>query len=172
VTNFLTGRLRRHDDAERRWPGYLFGGHVRTSTAVLVLAFAALWFVYNDHQDFLKSTTKPTPAPASQTVPAGFSPDPNYFTCTNDTCVPRTHVLRQPTAPSVTSTPTEPPTPTTTTTTTTPPPLFPGLPPLPTLPPLPPPWGPPATTTAPPPGAAPTPTPAPAPPAPGVPGSP
>ncbi|HZC12115.1 MAG TPA: hypothetical protein VE485_19135, partial [Mycobacterium sp.] len=38
------------DDVDRGWPGYLFGGRVRTSTVVLILAFAASWWVYNDHR--------------------------------------------------------------------------------------------------------------------------
>jgi hypothetical protein len=145
LTNFVLNRLKRHDDVERRWPGYFFGGHIRTSTAVLILAFAALWFVYNDHRESTRST--PTQVPASEVVPPGFVPDPNY------TWVPRTQVQETPTTVTVTPTPTPTPTPTTTT------PPF-GLPPIV----LPPPFGPPATTT--PPGQAPTPAPAPAPPPP------
>ena len=82
----MVKRLRRHDDARRRWPEYLFGGHIRTSTFVLIVAFAAVWFVYNDHQQSLKSTPKTTQVPATQIVPPGFVPDPNY------TWVPRTRV--------------------------------------------------------------------------------
>ena len=149
MTNFVLNRLKRHDDVERRWPGYFFGGHIRTSTAVLILAFAALWFVYNDHRESTRST--PTQVPASEVVPPGFVPDPNY------TWVPRTQVQETPTTVTVTPTLTPTPTPTPTPTTTTPP--F-GLPPIV----LPPPFGPPATTT--PPGQAPTPAPAPAPPPP------
>ena len=145
MTNFVLNRLKRHDDVERRWPGYFFGGHIRTSTAVLILAFAALWFVYNDHRESTRST--PTQVPASEVVPPGFVPDPNY------TWVPRTQVQETPTTVTVTPTPTPTPTPT-----TSPPPF--GLPPIV----LPPPFGPPATTT--PPGQAPTPAPAPAPPPP------
>lgn len=145
MTNFVLNRLKRHDDVERRWPGYFFGGHIRTSTAVLILAFAALWFVYNDHRESTRST--PKQVPASEVVPPGFVPDPNY------TWVPRTQVQETPTTVTVTPTPTPTPTPTTTT------PPF-GLPPIV----LPPPFGPPATTT--PPGQAPTPAPAPAPPPP------
>jgi hypothetical protein len=146
----MVKRPRRHDDARRRWPGYLFGGHMRTSTFVLIVAFAAAWFVYNDHQQSLKSTPKTTQVPATQIVPPGFVPDPNY------TWVPRTRV-QEPT-PTVTETPTTTPPPPPTTTTTAPPPFQ-----LPTIV-LPPPFGPPVTTTAPPPGQSPTPAPAPAPP--------
>ena len=168
MTRFLPSRLRRAArDAERGWPDYMFGGRVRTSTVVLVIAFLALWWVYDDHQQSTKSTNKTTQVPATQIVPPGFVPDPNY------TWVPRTRV--QEPLPSVTETPTPTPTPTTTppppTTTTTPPPPF-GLPPIV----LPPPFGPPVTTTAPTPepapGETPAPPPAPAPPPliPGLPG--
>jgi hypothetical protein len=137
LTRFLPNRLRRAArDAERGWPTYMFGGHVRTSTLVLVIAFLALWWVYDDHQQSSKSNNKTTQVPATQIVPPGFVPDPNY------TWVPRTQVQAPPTT-------TETPTPTTTTPppptiTTTPPPPF-GLPPIV----LPPPFGPPVTTTAP-----------------------
>jgi hypothetical protein len=152
VTNFLPKRLKRATaDAERGWPNYMFGGHVRTSTLVLVIAFLAVWWVYDDHQQSTKSTNKTTQVPATQVVPPGFVPDPNY------TWVPRTQVQETPT--TVTVTPTPAPTPTPPPTTTTSPPPF-GLPPIV----LPPPFGPPATTT--PPGQAPTPAPAPAPPPP------
>jgi hypothetical protein len=123
----------------------MFGGHVRTSTLVLVIAFLAVWWVYDDHQQSTKSTNKTTQVPATQVVPPGFVPDPNY------TWVPRTQVQETPTTVTVTPTPSATPTPTPTTT-----PPF-GLPPIV----LPPPFGPPATT---PPGQAPTPAPAPAPP--------
>ena len=135
-------RLNKADDVERGWPGYLFGGRVRTSTLVLTITFVVLWWIYTDHQDSLKSTPKTTQVPATQVVPPGFVPDPSY------TWVPRTQVQEPPPTVTPTFTPTPTPTPTPTTTTTTPP----LLPPLPTLPPivLPPPFGPPATTTAPP----------------------
>jgi hypothetical protein len=125
----------------------MFGGHVRTSTLVLVIAFLAVWWVYDDHQQSTKSTNKTTQVPATQVVPPGFVPDPNY------TWVPRTQVQETPTTVTVTPTPTTTPAPAPTTT-----PPF-GLPPIV----LPPPFGPPATT---PPGQAPTPAPAPAPPPP------
>ena len=146
MTNFMFNRPRKADDLDRGWPGYVFGGRMRTSTLVLVIAFAAVWWVYTDHQDSLKSSTKTTQVPATQVVPPGFVPDPNY------TWVPRTRVQQPPPTTTVTSTPT--PTPTTTTTT---PPLLPPLPTLPTLPTvvLPPPFGPPATTASLPPGPAP-----------------
>ena len=151
MTSFLRKRLKRAAaDAERGWPNYMFGGHVRTSTLVLVIAFLAVWWVYDDHQQSTKSTNKTTQVPATQVVPPGFVPDPNY------TWVPRTQVQETPTTVTVTPTPTTTPAPTPTPTTTLPP--F-GLPPIV----LPPPFGPPATT---PPGQAPTPAPVPAPPPP------
>jgi hypothetical protein len=152
VTRFIPSRLKpAARDAERGWPDYMFGGRVRTSTVVLVIAFLAIWWVYDDHQQSTKSNTKTTQVPATQIVPPGFVPDPNY------TWVPRTRV-QEPT-PTETPTPTTTPPPPPTTTTTTPPPPF----VLPTIV-LPPPFGPPTTPT--PPGEAPPPAPAPAPPPP------
>lgn len=91
----------------RGWPNYIFGGRMRTSTAALILAFVALFWVNQTFQP------APTAAPQDQTrqvVPPGFVPDPNY------TWVPRTNVQTR--APEYTTT-----TPTTTMpTTTTPPP--------------------------------------------------
>jgi hypothetical protein len=140
VRFFNLDRLRRiGDDVDRGWPGYLLGGRVRTSTVVLILVFAALWWVYDDHQRAVESSPRTTQVPATQVVPPGFVPDPNY------TWVPRTQV--QEPIPTVTVTPT--PTPTTS---PTPPPLFPPIV-------LPPPFGPPVTSTP-----SPPPNPAPAPP--------
>src|SRR6185312_10666597 len=67
-------------DADRHWPGYVFGGRVRTSTLVLIIAFFATWWTYD--------TYRPHPAPPAvpQVVPPGYVPDPNY------TWVPRTRV--------------------------------------------------------------------------------
>ena len=125
---------KRSEEEQRRWPNYMFGGRMRTSTLVLIVAFLAVWWVYDVY--------RPEPAPKSppvQVVPPGFVPDPNY------TWVPRTRVQE----PTVT------PTPTTTTpspspspsippvTTTTPPPPF-VLPTPPCL--LPPPFCPPSTS--------------------------
>jgi hypothetical protein len=130
------------DDAEHSWPGYLFGGRIRTSTVVLIVAFAALWWIYDYHRHSTESSTTPTQVPATQVVPPGFVPDPNY------TWVPRSRLQQPPV--TVTETWTQTITPTTTPppppTTTEPPPPF-GLPPIV----LPPPFGPPATTTTPPP---------------------
>jgi len=150
VTSFIRNRLKRAADADRGWPNYLFAGHMRTSTLVLVILFLAIWWVYDDHLQSTRSTNKTTQVPATQVVPPGFVPDPNY------TWVPRTRVQEPPTTVTVTPTPTPTTTPTPTPTTTTPPPPF-GLPPIV----LPPPFGPPLTTTS----AAPQPGQVPAPPA-------
>jgi hypothetical protein len=142
VRFFNLDSLRRiSDGVERGWPGYMFGGRVRTSTVVLIIAFAAMWWVYNDERDSTRST--PRQVPATQVVPPGFVPDPNY------TWVPRTRVQEPSPTVTVTETPTTTPPPPTT---TAPPPFN-----LPTIV-LPPPFGPPVTTTSPPsPGQAPTP---------------
>jgi hypothetical protein len=135
---------------ERGWPGYMFGGRIRTSTVALIVVFIAVWWLYDTYRP-----TPPPPQPAPQIVPPGFVPDPNY------TWVPRTRLQQPPPTyytPTPTPTTTLPTTtpPTTTTTTTTPPPLF-------QLPVLPPPFGP-GTSTTPtpaPPGSSPAPGPIP-----------
>ncbi|OBK85315.1 hypothetical protein [Mycobacterium sp. 1165178.9] len=111
-------------DAEHHWPKHILGGRLRTSTFVLIVAFFAVWWVYD--------TYRPEPAPkppAQQVVPPGFVPDPNY------TWVPRSRVqvppATVPDTPTPTSTPPPPPPPpppVTTTTTTTPPFQLPQLP--------------------------------------------
>jgi hypothetical protein len=132
-------------DADRHWPGYMFGGRIRTSTLVLIIAFFLTWWTYTTYRPH------PPPSVAPQVVPPGFVPDPNY------TWVPRTRV-QSPTSD----------TPTTTVPTTTPP-TTPTEPPLFQLPALPPPFGPGTTTPTPSPGLVPgSPVPAPAP-APGLP---
>ena len=104
-----------------KWPVYLFGGRVRTSTVVLIIAFLGVWWVYDTYRE------EPKPPPAPQVVPPGFIPDPAY------TWVPRTKLQQ----PPVTVTETVTPTPTTTETpapteppTPTPVPGFPFCPPL------------------------------------------
>lgn len=84
----------------KRWklPAHLFGGRVRTSTVALIIAFVAVWWVYDTYRQ------EPTPPPAPQVVPPGFIPDPAY------TWVPRTKLQQ----PPVTITETVTPTPTTT----------------------------------------------------------
>ncbi len=57
-------------EAEHRWPQYVFGGRMRTSTFVLIVAFLLVWWVYD--------TYRPEPAPkppAQQVVPPGFVPE-------------------------------------------------------------------------------------------------
>jgi hypothetical protein len=142
VRVFNLDSLRRiGEDVERGWPGYMFGGRVRTSTVVLIVAFLVFWWIYDDHRDATRSS--PSQSPSAQVVPPGFLPDPNY------TWVPRSRLQAPPSTVTVTETPaTTPPPPTTTTTTTTPPPLIPPIV-------LPPPFGPPTTPTSPSPAPAP-----------------
>ena len=50
----------------RGWPGYILGGRLRTSTAALLIAFCAIWWLYETYEP------APTPqqVPASEVVPA------------------------------------------------------------------------------------------------------
>ncbi|WP_169922496.1 hypothetical protein, partial [Mycobacterium noviomagense] len=136
--NFTLHALKRAgDEAERGWPGYLFGGHVRTSTVALVLLFLAVWWLHDTYEPTPK---RPAQVPATQVVPPGFVPDPNY------TWVPRSRLQQPPSTVTVTKTPTMTPTTTPPPTTTTTPSSTPAPPPF-VLPPL---FGPPTpTTTAP-----------------------
>lgn len=94
---FSLNMLKRHRDEERGWPDYLFGGHVRTSTLVLIVAFLAVWWVYSAYRPHEPTHGGP---PATQVVPPGFVPDPNY------TWVPRSKVQQPPSTETVTPTPT------------------------------------------------------------------
>ena len=85
-----------NDDGGRR-PGHILG-RVRTSTAALIVAFIALFWVYQTVQPEPVGSDAPT-----QVVPPGFVPDPNY------TWVPRTNV-RRPKEPAITTTRRRPPT--------------------------------------------------------------
>ena len=91
--------FRRSADETRGWPTYILGGRIRTSTAGLMLAFVALFWVNQHYQP------DPGVTQNQQVVPPGFVPDPNY------TWVPRTNVQSR--EPQFTTT-------TTRTTTTTP----------------------------------------------------
>lgn len=91
----------------RSWPAYLFGGRLRTSTAALLIAFCAIWWLYEVYEP---AATPPSQVPASEVVPPGFIPDPAY------TWAPRTDVRRSETTTSETTSTT----PTTSTTETTP----------------------------------------------------
>lgn len=93
------------DSAEHRWPGYLLGGRIRTSTVVLLLAFIGIWWVYETYEP---PPAPPDQIPATEVVPPGYVPDPAY------TWVPRTYVQRPTTTTTPTTTPTTPTTPTTT----------------------------------------------------------
>jgi hypothetical protein len=133
---------KRSGDEDQRWPNYVFGGRMRTSTFALIVVFLATWWLYSAYRP--QEVAHNVPA-SPQVVPPGFVPDPNY------TWVPRSKVQEAPVTVTVTPTPrtTEapppPPPPTTTTpTTTTPPPFV--LPTPPCL--LPPPFCPPSTSPA------------------------
>jgi hypothetical protein len=78
------------DTAVKYWPKRL--GRLRTSTVVLMVAFVALFWVQQAY--------RPASPPASQVVPPGFMPDPDY------TWVPRTNVAptTEPTTPPTTTT--------------------------------------------------------------------
>ncbi|MGO9929264.1 MAG: hypothetical protein ACLPLP_24960 [Mycobacterium sp.] len=151
---------KRGEDTERRWPSYMFRGRMRTSTFVLIIAFLAVWWVYDTYRP--QESTHGGP-PATQVVPPGFVPDPNY------TWVPRSRVQQPPATDTITPTPTTTASPSPTTVppppvTTTPPPPF-VLPTPPCL--LPPPFCPPSASPTPSapqqpqPGPGPVPTPAP-----------
>jgi hypothetical protein len=96
---------------DRGWPRYLPGGRVRTSTAGLLVAFIALFWLNQNYEP-------PAPAPAAPemaVVPPGFVPDPEY------TWVPRTNVQERPrttTPQTTTTTTTTEPSPTDTPSTT------------------------------------------------------
>lgn len=91
---FTLDKLKRiGQEAGRCWPGYLFGGHLRTSTVVLVVAFLGLWWIYGTNEQAAQSRPTPTRAPASQVVPPGYIPDPNY------TWVPRSRLQQPPPGP-------------------------------------------------------------------------
>jgi hypothetical protein len=146
--------LKRHRDEERGWPDYLFGGHVRTSTLVLIVVFLGLWWLYSAYRPDEPGHGGP---PATQVVPPGFVPDPNY------TWVPRSKLQQPPPSTvTVTSTPTTtvPPPSSPPVTTTTPPPPF-VLPTPPCL--LPPPFCPPSASPNPSPPQQPLPGPGPSP---------
>ena len=132
----------------RGWPAYLFGGRLRTSTLALIVAFVAIWWIYETYQP---AEEPPPQVPASDVVPPGFIPDPAY------TWVPRTYVQRPTTTTPTTTTSTTATTPTTPTTPTsgpeTPSPSPEGPPPLPGL------LGPISPETAPPPAPVPSATP-------------
>jgi hypothetical protein len=102
---------RREGDDTKTWPAYVLGGRMRTSTVGLIVAFFLTAWLYETYQP-----PPPETAPATQVVPPGFLPDPEY------TWVPRTQVQERPrtTYPTTTRTTTTAPTTTTTTAPTDP----------------------------------------------------
>lgn len=93
-----------HPREGRNWPAYILGGRMRTSTLALIIAFVGVGWLYEIYEP---GPQAPEQIPASEVVPPGFIPDPDY------TWAPRTDV-RGPNAATTTST-----TPTTTSTTPT-----------------------------------------------------
>jgi hypothetical protein len=87
----------------KTWPAYIFGGRMRTSTLVLIIAFLGVGWLYETYEP----PVQPTQVPASEVVPPGFVPDPNY------TWAPRTDVQRHTPTTTPTTTSTTPTTPTT-----------------------------------------------------------
>jgi len=85
----------------RSWPGYLFGGRVRTSTLALLIAFFATWWLFETYQP---APAPPEQVPATEVVPPGFIPDPAY------TWAPRADVLRRSPTPTTTAPATTTPT--------------------------------------------------------------
>jgi hypothetical protein len=92
----------------RSWPAYILGGRLRTSTLVLIVAFLGVGWLYESYEP---GPTTPAQIPASEVVPPGFIPDPDY------TWAPRTDVQRH---TPTTTTPTPTTTPSTSTTTSSP----------------------------------------------------
>ena len=98
---FLTKLVQR---STSRSHAHLLGGRVRISTVGLIVAFVALFWVYDTYSVPLQTP----PAPTNQVVPPGFVPDPEY------TWVPRTNVAPRSPEPTTTTTTTTPATTTTT----------------------------------------------------------
>lgn len=96
----------------KTWPGYLFGGRMRTSTLALIAAFVGIGWLYETYEP---PPAPPEQVPASEVVPPGFIPDPAY------TWAPRTDFQRYtPTPTTATETTTETPSPTPETTPSSP----------------------------------------------------
>jgi hypothetical protein len=89
--------IRASDRREGRgWPGFLFGGRVRTSTVALLIAFFATWWIFETYQP---APAPPEQVPANEIVPPGCIPDPAY------TWAPRTDVQQRPPTPTTPTTP-------------------------------------------------------------------
>ena len=79
--NVLESRGR---DADRHWPSYMFGGRLRTSTLVLIVAFFVVWWTYDTYRP---------PRPRRRRLRScrrALFPTPNY------TWVPRSRVQPRP----------------------------------------------------------------------------
>lgn len=90
----LSNRLQKWRNRDSHSRMYLFGGRLRVSTVVLFIAFVALFWVYETYD-----VPAQPESPATQVVPPGFVPDPDY------TWVPRTNVrTRAPESETTTAT--------------------------------------------------------------------
>ncbi len=103
----LPAFLKSWPQRDHRSRTHLLGGRLRLSTLGLLVAFIALFWVYETYSAPLQVPQ----VPVDQVVPPGYVPDPEY------TWVPRTNVRTVAPAPTNTTTTTSP----TTTTETTPP---------------------------------------------------
>ena len=93
----------------KTWPRFVFGGRMRTSTLVLIIAFIGIGWLYETYEP---PPPQPDQVPATEVVPPGFIPDPAY------TWAPRTDVQRHTPTETTTET-TSPTTPSTTPPSTT-----------------------------------------------------
>lgn len=78
----------------KTWPRFVFGGRMRTSTLVLIIAFIGIGWLYETYEP---PPPQPDQVPASEVVPPGFIPDPAY------TWAPRTAVQTRPPTPTPTT---------------------------------------------------------------------
>ena len=99
--------LEKHsDDEDRRWPSYMFGGRVRTSTLVLIVAFLAVWWVYDTYRP-----AQPAPRwPPPQVVPPpGYRSRPElHLGAAHAGCRSHRSRRRPPRRPTTTPTTTDP----------------------------------------------------------------
>jgi hypothetical protein len=95
--------------ADRRWPGHMFGGRVRTSTVVLILLFIGVASIYFSYRDDTYEDSRKNHSPQTVYVPVPQQPAP-----------PRTVTYTPTPTTTETTTPETTPSPTPTTTTSPP----------------------------------------------------